>query len=459
MKRIRITSNALRPKHALIAVATMALLTSTGLASASAIANGPMRQKALVFSTTSDRSDAKPLNKAQISGNVYIAYVAQGVDVTFILDGQPIADATQLCNVEGRDFTESCIEKDRPYDFAGGSWTDGTALPFNVNSLKAGTHTVSALVKSDRTGKSKTVTATFTTGKAPTSTKPTPAPTAVAPATTKKPTPVTTKPTTSSSVKPSSTTQKPAASTPAATGDWPNKNNTGPNGDFKTAYTGSLNLSNVTIENKTIAGCITITGKNVVIKNSLITNCKGNRSVQTTNNGFATLDHVEINAAANDDAIAGGNIHLKAVHVYGANDGVKLDSNTTIEDSLIETTQRTGECHCDALQTMGSKNVIIRHNRIDGGNGNAAIQLGTEFGSHNDFLVENNWFSGGGYAINYANHTPSLGAKNSNVVFRDNIFSPDGGWNGGRSAMTHAAGLAGVTWTNNKYTDGQIINW
>jgi hypothetical protein len=259
--------------------------------------------------------------------------------------------------------------------------------------------------------------------------------------------------TTTTSSTSTSTTKKPAG------GDWPSAATTGPTGDYAAAYTGSLNLSNVTIENKTITGCVSITGKNVVIKNSLITGCKGFRSVDVTGNGFVTLDHVEVNATGNDDAIAGGNFHLKAVHLYGANDGAKLDSNATIEDSFIQTKQQNGECHCDALQTMGSKNVVIRHNRIDGGSGNAAIQLGTEFGSHNDFLVENNWFSGGGYTINYANHTPSLGAKNSNVVFRDNIFSPDGGWNGGRSAMTHAAGLAGVTWTNNKYTDGQVINW
>jgi hypothetical protein len=260
--------------------------------------------------------------------------------------------------------------------------------------------------------------------------------------------------------KPTTTTT--AKTTPApssSSGAWPNADNTGPTGNFSTAYSGTLNLSNVTIENKTISGCVTISGKNVVIKNSLIKGCKGYRSVDVGNNGFVTLDHVEINATGNDDAIAGGNFHLEAVHIYGANDGVKLDSNATIEDSFIQTKQQNGECHCDALQTMGSKNVVIRHNRIDGGSGNAAIQLGTEFGSHNDFLVENNWFSGGGYTINYANHTPSLGAKNSNVVFRNNIFSADGGWNGGRSAMTHANGLAGVTWTNNKYTDGQVINW
>jgi hypothetical protein len=444
------------PRRAVVAGAVVMSILSTGMLSADALAKGSRGDRAtgLVYSTDANRSAAKPLDNAKLSGIVYISYVARGgVDVTFVLDGTTAGNNPTLCDVAKRAVTKPCIEKNAPYDFSGGSWTDGSALPFDTDSLEDGSHTLTATVRKDVGSATRTITATFITGSGtgegngPSTTSTTKRP-ATTTSTTKPPTATTPKPTTSS------TTQK-----PDGTADWPNANNTGPLGDYKTVYSGSLNLSNVTIENKTINGCLNITGKNVVIKNSLIQNCEGHRSVQVASSGFVTLDHVEINASGNDDAIAGGNFHLKAVHVYGANDGAKLDDNATIEDSFFQNTDQGGGCHCDALQTMGSQNVVIRHNRIDGGSGNAAIQLGTEFGSHNNFLVENNWFSGGGYTINYGNHTPALGAKNSNVVFRNNVFSPDGGWHGGRSALTHDTGLAGVTWTNNKYTDGQVITW
>jgi len=130
--------------------------------------------EALLVSTRADRSDAVPLQGADLSGSVYVFLADPPADpavigVDFYIDSAPPADPTR-------------VENTAPYDLRGGSAEKPTA--WKLDAVPSGGHSVTAVVRT--AAGSTTVTATFTVraGSTPTTAPPTVTP----PSTTAPPT-------------------------------------------------------------------------------------------------------------------------------------------------------------------------------------------------------------------------------------------------------------------------------
>ncbi len=89
----------------------------------------------LLVSTSPDRSSASSLGDANVSGNIYAFTSPEpGVDrVRFWLDNPTMSG------------TPNKVEGNGPFDFAG-TKTDGTANPFNTNTLSDGSHSITAAI-------------------------------------------------------------------------------------------------------------------------------------------------------------------------------------------------------------------------------------------------------------------------------------------------------------------------
>ena len=177
------------------------------------------------------------------------------------------------------------------------------------------------------------------------------------------------------------------------------------------------------MENKIFTRTVVIRANNVTIRNCLWRSTSDFRAfyVQPGFSG-ALIEDVEIDgmgSASLDSGISGGGWTARRVDIHGMSDGVKLDSGVTLEDSYIHDLWTTAPLpHSDGGQSMGANGVTIRHNRISmttQPGQNAALWFAPDFGPLSNFLVENNWLSGGGYTYwsrSIAGH-----------VFRNNHFT------------------------------------
>jgi hypothetical protein len=105
----------------------------------------------ILVSQSATRSSPVPLQGQTVSGNIYVFTSPDTSDISrvrFYLDDP---------NMTG---TPRQLERNGPYDFAGGSVN--TANPFNTATLVNGTHTITAAVDL-KSGGSVVVHATFTT--------------------------------------------------------------------------------------------------------------------------------------------------------------------------------------------------------------------------------------------------------------------------------------------------------
>jgi N-acetylneuraminic acid mutarotase len=109
----------------------------------------------LVTSSSSNRANAVTLAGKSVSGNVYVFTTpATGVSqVRFYLDNTLMTGSPRI------------VESLAPYDFAGTA-SDGTANPFNTNTISNGSHVITAAI--DRSaGGTEVLHATFTVDNAP----------------------------------------------------------------------------------------------------------------------------------------------------------------------------------------------------------------------------------------------------------------------------------------------------
>jgi hypothetical protein len=271
---------------------------------------------------------------------------------------------------------------------------------------------------------------------------------------------------------------------------WPGPANTGPDlsqcpGHVLTSEPGEpqrvivVDLPNVVITCREMAGQLEIAAQNVVISNSRISadgNGRGGRGVITIDDGAsATIDHVDLNGLNHTHACVfnvgtkSARLHysLLASHIncHGVNDGIfswwwprnKNDgagSDFMIVDSYFhDFTENAANGHIDGYQTEGAENGLILHNTflinraehdvdVPGAGVNSAIAIWDDYmeprptgRNAGDITVVSNLIAGGGFSI-YAEDRSgdSGGAENVpnsavggnnliNVIFLDNYFS------------------------------------
>jgi len=177
------------------------------------------------------------------------------------------------------------------------------------------------------------------------------------------------------------------------------------------------------IDGADIRGSVKIQAANVVIRRSRITGGAGSPGVYV-GSGSLTLEDTTITGF--DDAVTGDNYTATRVEVTGMqDDGFKISSNDTIQDSYCHDIGMAVGAHADCGQVQsGLNNAIVRRNWFDpGAAGNSALFIAPDLGptSTGPLLVENNVLGGGNFTVQCVdgnNGTYFLG----NITLRNNHF-------------------------------------
>jgi hypothetical protein len=279
------------------------------------------------------------------------------------------------------------------------------------------------------------------------------------------PTPTPT-PSASASPSPSASPAKPPTTTapappPAAGGgipkSFPGPASTGIRSGVSLKSSGGVTASTAgqVISGLNINGCLTVSAKNVIIRNVRIT-CNGTYPINVT--GGATnvvVEDSEINGNGNNRAaVCCGNYTLRRVEIKGVVDGPRLGSNVVIENSWIHHLRRVSGSHNDVLQTTGASNIVIRGNSLESYNPdtkdpfNACLMIGSTTGPKVENLTfEGNFCNGGNYSIGIRT---DLNA--ANIRFRNNVF----GRNFRFGVVAHP-NHPGITWekSSNVFVDSR----
>ena len=206
------------------------------------------------------------------------------------------------------------------------------------------------------------------------------------------------------------------------------------------------------IDGKDINGCVQVTAKNVVIKRSRI-RCGSFHGVYVKS-GNVTIEDTEIIGTNNDcgQAVAFANYKLKRVNIHGCADGLKSNTNVVVEDSYIHDQRKGPGTHNDAVQSTGGSNVVFRRNRIDGPYqaSTSAFIINTANAKIDNWLIENNYISGGGYMIYMTDKGRGYGAP-TNMTIRNNTFEA--------FSMTYSWVTydGNPTFSGNKWHTGQLV--
>jgi hypothetical protein len=369
----------------------------------------------LLFSDSSDRSGAEPLDSVDPDTKVIHVFLEPG-------------DITGINHVEW--FVDGALHRDDdlfpPYDLV--PEHKSLSGPFDLSRLGAGDHEISADVKlatggTGGTGATVSLSAAFTipgtmlplsgpTTQAPATTaapKPTPAPTTAKPAPTAPPTtaapapkptpPPTPKPT------PPPTTAKPApAPAPAPSGGLPNASNTGVRPGTNLTSRGSYTVTTpgAVIQNLDISGTLTIKASNVTVRNSRIRS-GGNYGIWFDENvSGIVLEDLTImgtGPGCSSGLAPTGRWTARRLNVSGCADGVKMHGNQTLESSYIHDLRVGPTTHNDAIQVTSGNNGIIRNNNLIAPSQNAAIMMSSNFGSVDNWKITGNRFAGGTYTV------------------------------------------------------------
>jgi hypothetical protein len=289
---------------------------------------------------------------------------------------------------------------------------------------------------------------------------PTPSPSPTAPATSPPPSP---KPSPSSSARPSPSSPPPTsptpllgcASNPGRCG-YPTTTTTGvPAGTALAVVTGDVTVttSGAVIQGEEIHGCVTVRAANVIIRNSrIIGPCFYGVDTDPAT-GTTTIDRVEINCVnGQGTGVNGPRFAAHAVYIHDCENGLEIDANSSVTDSVISAREGTSSAHADGIQSQGGNNVVIRHNTLLEVNPVTSAII-TNPTLNNGWLVEQNFMGGGAYTF----YCPEQG---TGFVVRNNRFVParTSALYSGAYGLTDACNHTGITWTGNYLdTDGSTV--
>ena len=218
------------------------------------------------------------------------------------------------------------------------------------------------------------------------------------------------KPTTAVTTQPSAPTPPPV-SIPVPTGPrtcpaypaFPNASCTGVPSGTVLAPSGAITVTvdGTILNGLDITGTVTIKAANVVIKNSKIHG--GDYFGIRVVTGNVTVSDTEIygftEAAIVFDNWAGYRLNI---HDMGS-DGLKLGTNTHLEDSYIHDFATLPGAHADGAQMQsGETNIIVRHNWINPlGGENSALFFAPDLGpsAAGPIIIDKNLLGGGNYTL------------------------------------------------------------
>jgi hypothetical protein len=210
----------------------------------------------------------------------------------------------------------------------------------------------------------------------------------------------------------------------------------------------TVTQANTVLDGLDISGSVTVRAANVVIKNSKIHGSGTGNGVEV-DAGNVTVQDSEIYGFENGIAFADWT--AIRVNIHGnTGDGVKIGSNTLLQDSWLHDFTPGPGAHTDGAQMQdGSSNVVLRHNTISipyNGPGNGAIYIQPIFGpsTNGPVLIEDNYLTGGGFTLYIIGGSSAGGYTVSGITVRNNVIGPEHEYGPVRVSVP-------VTWTNNTY--------
>jgi len=226
---------------------------------------------------------------------------------------------------------------------------------------------------------------------------------------------------------------------------WPTAATTGVPAGTSLTTVSSANLSaGQTLDSKLVNGDVTVSGANVIIKNSEI----HGRVINSGGGSFTITDSLvgPTSGCSNIEAVGYSNYTARRVRMRNVSDGFRVSgSNVLIEDSYVLLCSNTGD-HSDGIQGYGGgKNVVIRHNTIDQRPAKDVTSPIFFADSSESAIVQNNLLAGGGYTLRlHDDFDPDHGpweATGNRIV--------DGAWNNG-PVLTTNTNCATTTWSENR---------
>lgn len=243
----------------------------------------------------------------------------------------------------------------------------------------------------------------------------------------------------------------PAPAVPAT--HWPDASTTGvPAGVSLTSSRAiTVTQDGAVVEGLDVSGTITVSAKNVVIRNCRI-HGDGSGNGISVNRGSVTIEDTEISAFEN--AIIGGSWTARRLDIHSTTgDGVKLGSDVLLEDSWIHDLTPAPGAHADGGQMQdGVRNLVVRGNRIDLSTSvNSALFLSPDFGPSTDgpVTIQGNYLSGGGFTLYVVDGNNGQYVVR-NITVTGNVF--------GTSKFGSANVNVPVAWSGNVTTAGRTVN-
>ena len=215
----------------------------------------------------------------------------------------------------------------------------------------------------------------------------------------------------------------------------------------------TITTANAVIDGLDISGSVEVRAANVVIRNSRI-HGTGPWGVYVRS-GSLTITDSEIYGGF-ENALGYDNWTALRLNIHGVgSDGVKLGSNTRLEDSWLHDFTPTPDAHADGGQLQaGETNIVVRHNTIDlatSKNANAALFIAPDLGpsAPGPLLIENNYLNGGNFTVQIVDGNWGQYFLD-NITLRNNVFGRNSQYGPLRTNVP-------VTTSNNTYTDGAPI--
>ena len=220
-------------------------------------------------------------------------------------------------------------------------------------------------------------------------------------------------------------------------GGWPTAATTGTSGTL-TSGTVDYNASGVTYNNLNVTNAST---RDLVGSNNTFNNCHFNSAtwvISSTGNTFNNCTFTQNITAASSSNMT---LYRCKITGYDDQDGMHITSdrgtmcdNILIQECYSGSPTATSGNHVDALQVRGSTGLHMIGNYFHQGNTfsslfNAALFLEEANGGNSGFLIEDNYFKGGGWWTTYLdgtgtfrNNTLDWPNDGTGLIFNTNTF-------------------------------------
>lgn len=242
--------------------------------------------------------------------------------------------------------------------------------------------------------------------------------------------------------------------------DYPNATNTGvPSGTILTNYTGpsTITTAGTVIDSKIITYGLDIQANNVTIRNCLIQVDDAFFVILSDNGNTGFLiEDCEIDGGDNtsgDSAVGGYNYTIRRCNIHSLVDGLKVGTNTIVQDCYIHDLSMFQDSHNDGIQCLGTTSLQILHNTIiveDGATSAIILSTGSASDMRN-ILIDDNLMGGGAFTV-YGGYQAGVDqlSKVSNIQITNNVFTtqifPNSGAFGPLTSRSSPVVVSGNTW-------------